>query len=78
MNNNFLSQILADIFVLSIRSYQLFISPILPPSCRFYPTCSEYAILSIRRYGPLRGALAGLRRLGRCHPWHPGGYDPVR
>ncbi len=78
MSDKALSQALANIFVLAIRAYQLLISPILPPTCRFYPTCSEYAILSIRRHGPLRGAIAGLKRLGRCHPWHPGGYDPVR
>jgi len=78
MSNNVFSQILAAVLVLAIRAYQLFISPVLPPSCRFYPTCSEYAILSIRRHGPLRGTIAGLKRLGRCHPWHSGGYDPVR
>ncbi len=78
MSKQVLSSILAKILVLAIRTYQLFISPVLPPSCRFYPTCSEYAILSIKRHGPLRGAIAGLKRLGRCHPWHPGGYDPVR
>ncbi|MDI9570182.1 MAG: membrane protein insertion efficiency factor YidD [Pseudomonadota bacterium] len=77
MNNKILSQTVAKLLVLVIRLYQLSISPVLPPSCRFYPTCSEYAIQSIRRYGPLRGAIAGLKRLGRCHPWHPGGCDPV-
>jgi len=78
MNNKISSQIPANILVLLIRLYQLFISPILPPSCRFYPTCSEYAILSIRRHGPWKGSIAGLKRLGRCHPLNPGGYDPVR
>ena len=61
-----------------ISIYQLFISPILPGSCRIYPTCSSYSLESTRRYGAFKGSLLGFRRLVRCHPWHPGGYDPVR
>lgn len=61
-----------------IRAYQIFASPFLPRSCRFYPTCSEYTLAAIRLHGPVRGILLGLRRLMRCHPFHPGGYDPVR
>ncbi|MCX7706928.1 MAG: membrane protein insertion efficiency factor YidD [Anaerolineae bacterium] len=53
------------------------ISPALPPSCRFYPSCSEYMYQAIDKYGVRRGGWLGLRRLSRCHPWHPGGFDPV-
>jgi len=61
-----------------IRAYQIFISPFLPSNCRFYPTCSEYTLTAIRQYGAARGVFLGIRRLLRCHPFHPGGYDPVR
>jgi len=61
-----------------LRLYKLAISPLLPPSCRFVPTCSEYASEAVSRYGALRGSWMGLRRLLRCHPFHPGGYDPVK
>ena len=60
-----------------IRFYQRFISPGLPPSCRFVPSCSQYALVAVQRYGALRGVWLGARRLVRCHPWHPGGVDPV-
>jgi putative membrane protein insertion efficiency factor/ribonuclease P protein component len=60
-----------------IRFYQRFISPGLPPSCRFEPTCSRYTYASIERFGLLRGCLLGTARVCRCHPWHSGGYDPV-
>jgi putative membrane protein insertion efficiency factor len=61
-----------------IRAYQILISPFLPGSCRFYPTCSEYTLTAIRQHGAAKGVLLGIRRLLRCHPFHPGGYDPVR
>jgi uncharacterized protein len=61
-----------------LKFYKAAISPWLPPSCRFVPTCSEYALEAIQRYGPLRGSALGLRRILRCHPFHPGGYDPVK
>ncbi|MBN2042153.1 MAG: membrane protein insertion efficiency factor YidD [Spirochaetes bacterium] len=68
---------MANLFILMIKIYKLFISPILPSSCRFYPTCSAYAILSLRKYGALKGAFLTIRRLLRCHPFCDGGYDPV-
>jgi uncharacterized protein len=60
-----------------IRAYQLLLSPVLPPSCRYDPSCSHYAAEAIAQHGPWRGALLGLRRLLRCHPWGGAGYDPV-
>ncbi|MBO9306208.1 membrane protein insertion efficiency factor YidD [Thermomicrobium sp.] len=63
--------------LLLIRFYQRFISPGLPPACRFYPTCSEYGYEAISRYGIIKGGALTVRRLLRCHPFHPGGYDPV-
>ena len=60
-----------------IRGYQAAISPLLPPSCRFHPSCSQYALEAVTRHGALRGGWLAARRLARCHPFHPGGYDPV-
>ena len=65
------------IFLLLIRFYQLVISPLTPPCCRYTPTCSQYAMEAIERYGLCRGGLMGLRRILRCHPFCQGGYDPV-
>jgi putative membrane protein insertion efficiency factor len=62
----------------ALTLYRRLISPLLPPACRFTPSCSIYAIESFKRYGVGRGALLTLRRLAKCHPFHPGGYDPVR
>lgn len=61
-----------------VRAYQLLVSPLIPPACRFYPSCSEYAREALLRHGLLRGGLKAVRRLLSCHPFHPGGYDPPR
>ncbi|HBT97830.1 MAG TPA: membrane protein insertion efficiency factor YidD [Desulfobulbaceae bacterium] len=61
-----------------LRGYRLFISPFLPPACRFEPSCSRYMIEAVAKYGVLRGVFMGVRRLLRCHPFSPGGYDPVQ
>jgi uncharacterized protein len=66
------------VFITLLRFYKASVSPLLPPACRFIPTCSEYALEAIERYGALRGGWMGLRRLLRCHPFHPGGFDPVK
>jgi putative membrane protein insertion efficiency factor len=71
-----LSGLISGTLILVVRGYQLVLRPILPPACRFMPSCSEYFILAVRKYGPVRGAWKGVCRIGRCHPWHPGGYDP--
>lgn len=63
--------------ILLLRVYQYLISPMLGPRCRFYPSCSHYAVEAIERHGLPRGMLLAARRLSRCHPWHPGGVDPV-
>jgi hypothetical protein len=60
-----------------VRVYQYLISPLLGPRCRFHPSCSHYAVEAVEQHGALRGSWLALRRLLRCHPWHPGGYDPV-
>lgn len=72
-----LKQALAWPLLAAIRFYRRCISPFTPPSCRFTPTCSQYAAEAIRRYGPFKGLWLALKRLARCHPWGGSGYDPV-
>ncbi|MES2743084.1 MAG: membrane protein insertion efficiency factor YidD [Pseudomonadota bacterium] len=60
-----------------VRAYQLLVSPLLGQNCRFYPSCSHYAMEAIGVHGAARGSLLAVKRLGRCHPWHEGGFDPV-
>jgi len=62
----------------SIRLYKRFLSPMLPPSCRYYPSCSTYTLEAVEKYGLLRGGFMGAKRLLRCHPFSAGGYDPVK
>jgi putative membrane protein insertion efficiency factor len=68
---------IARLLVWPIRGYQLFISPLLGPRCRFYPSCSAYAVEALTAHGALRGSYLAVRRLLRCHPWNPGGVDHV-
>ena len=72
-----LRSIITTLLLAPIYFYRSFISPLTPPSCRFTPTCSQYAIEAIKRHGPLRGTWLALRRIMRCHPWGGSGYDPV-
>ena len=65
------------LLLLLLRGYKRFLSPLLPPACRYEPTCSVYAMQAIERFGALMGAWMGIKRLARCHPFHPGGHDPV-
>jgi hypothetical protein len=66
------------ILIALLRGYKSFLSPWLPSACRYRPTCSEYMLEAIAAHGSMRGLWMGLKRLGRCHPFHEGGYDPVR
>ena len=65
------------LLLLLIRGYRRLISPLFPPTCRYHPTCSQYALTAVERFGPLKGSGLAVRRILRCHPFAPGGYDPV-
>lgn len=71
-----LSGLLSLILILGVQFYQLVLRPLLPSVCRYTPSCSEYFILAVRKYGPVWGAGKGVARICRCHPWSVGGYDP--
>ncbi len=73
-----MSKIINRILVFLIRLYQGFISPLFPNTCRFYPTCSQYTIEALRTRSFYKAIWLGLKRIGKCHPWHSGGYDPVQ
>lgn len=75
---NFFSATFGKFLVMLVRIYQISISPLIGSNCRFYPTCSDYAITAVKLHGPCTGAFMGLKRILRCNPWHPGGYDPVK
>ena len=64
--------------ILLIRGYQNFISPLFPATCRFRPTCSTYFIQALEKYGVIKGSYLGIKRILKCHPWHEGGYDPLK
>ncbi len=66
------------VFLSLIKLYQRYLSPLKGPTCRFYPSCSKYAYEAITKYGPYKGCLLSLKRILKCHPFHPGGYDPVK
>lgn len=65
------------ILLFLVKTYQYLISPMFAPSCRYTPTCSEYAVQALKKYGALKGFWLSMKRVGRCHPWHDGGYDPL-
>lgn len=68
---------MAKVLLALLAAYRYLLSPMLGRNCRFFPSCSEYATDALERHGALRGSWLALRRVARCHPWHPGGYDPV-
>jgi len=72
-----MKKLLAKFFILLIRIYQYTISPLLPPSCRYVPTCSAYGVEAITKYGPFKGGWLTIKRISRCNPWGGSGYDPV-
>ena len=73
---HFASAVLSSFLILGVRCYQIVLGPLMGGQCRFTPSCSHYFIGAVRKHGPIVGAWKGVGRLLRCHPWHPGGYDP--
>jgi putative membrane protein insertion efficiency factor len=74
---NRILKLLAVPLIILIRAYQMFISPMFPPSCRYIPTCSHYTLEALKKYGIIKGGWLGIKRISRCHPWGGSGYDPV-
>lgn len=74
---NLLNKVVVGLMLAALRAYRLVISPLLGPKCRFEPSCSQYMMDAIKLYGPFRGTWRGCRRIIRCHPWNPGGWDPA-
>lgn len=74
---NKILKVLAFPFIILIKIYQIFISPLFPSSCRYTPTCSQYTLEALKKYGLLKGLWLGIKRISRCHPWGGSGYDPV-
>jgi putative membrane protein insertion efficiency factor len=72
-----LSELAAALLLLPIRAYRRFVSPAIPARCKYYPTCSTYAVQAVRELGPVRGTIVAAWRLARCNPWSNGGYDPL-
>jgi putative membrane protein insertion efficiency factor len=70
------ARVVVVLLIAAIRLYQITLSPLLGPACRFEPTCSRYMVESLKKYGLAKGLAKGIRRVSRCHPWDPGGYDP--
>lgn len=68
---------MGNVLIIIVKTYQKFISPLKPRSCRFYPTCSEYSIQAIDKYGVVKGGFKSIKRILRCHPFNSGGYDPL-
>ncbi|RKU38952.1 membrane protein insertion efficiency factor YidD [Candidatus Poribacteria bacterium] len=66
------------LLIYAIHCYRKMISPLFPPTCRFYPTCSQYALEAVTKYGAVKGGWLALKRLSKCHPYHPGGYHPLK
>lgn len=73
----YIRRLFVYLLLLPIKFYQYCISPLLPPSCRYVPTCSQYALEAIQKHGPLKGVWLAIKRIARCHPWGGSGYDPV-
>lgn len=69
---------ISKVLIILVKIYRKLISPFKKPSCRFYPTCSQYAIQSLEKYGTIKGSFLSIKRILKCHPFHPGGYDPVK